>query len=303
MYILLFLYCLERPLCPLRSSMFSSTMLWWRASWAERQRSPPGSCTVTSTASSRPTRQAARSWRSSSGWVILPGAGPVRSEALSPRAVCTACGLHRQPKRSRSLGRELVINVRRDFPDQDWNRLRASLMLAILMSRLSPLPPHAKLDECFIKLLLPQHQERETNCSHIMSLPPERHMLVINMKVLLFILGVKQHHIFCFSCLIWIYSESQRLQSDFYFRVSALSLTSFWLSATRALWSASVPTKTATRRRTATPQWFPVSILSVLPQHTRSWAEVLGKQGHVEHVKPLRSGATRGPATVGLHRK
>lgn len=48
-------------------------MLWWKTFWRERQRCPPPSCTVTSTASSHPAQQAARSWRSSSGWEILPG--------------------------------------------------------------------------------------------------------------------------------------------------------------------------------------------------------------------------------------
>lgn len=50
-----------------------------------------------------------------------------------------------------------------------------------------------------------------------------------------------------------------------------------------------MPTKTATRRRTAIPQWFPVSVLSVLPQQTCSGPEVLENRGHVEHVKPLES--------------
>lgn len=59
---------------PPRSSTFSSTTLWWRTFWAGRQRCPPRSCTLTSTASSRPTPRAARRWRSSSGW-----ANPLRS--------------------------------------------------------------------------------------------------------------------------------------------------------------------------------------------------------------------------------
>lgn len=61
--------------CVYRSSMFSSTMLWWKTFWGERPRCPPPSCTVTSTASSRPTQQAARSWRSSSGWEIKDTSG------------------------------------------------------------------------------------------------------------------------------------------------------------------------------------------------------------------------------------
>lgn len=36
-----------------------------------------------------------------------------------------------------------------------------------------------------------------------------------------------------------------------------------------------MPTKTATRRRTAIPQWFPVSILSALPQRACSGRESL----------------------------
>lgn len=46
-----------------------------------------------------------------------------------------------------------------------------------------------------------------------------------------------------------------------------------------ALWSALAPTKTATRRRTAIPLWFPVSIY-----HSVLKAEL--KQAHVGHVKP-----------------
>lgn len=66
---------------PLRSSTFSSTTLWWRTFWAGRRRCPPRSCTLTSTASSRPTPRAARHWRSSSGWANTPagawgGSGP-----------------------------------------------------------------------------------------------------------------------------------------------------------------------------------------------------------------------------------
>ena len=71
-------------------------------------------------------------------------------------------------------------------------------MLTIIKSCLSPLLPYAKLDECFIKLWLFQHQERQTNCSHIMSLPPELHMLFINVKDLLLILRVKLHYILFF---------------------------------------------------------------------------------------------------------
>lgn len=55
-------------------------------------------------------------------------------------------------------------------------------MLAVIKSCLSPLLPLAKPDECFIKLLLSQHQEKETNCLHIMSLPCGCHMLFINVK-------------------------------------------------------------------------------------------------------------------------
>lgn len=44
-------------------------------------------------------------------------------------------------------------------------------------------------------LLLFQHQQRETNCSHVMSLPSELHTLIINEKALLLISGVKQQYI------------------------------------------------------------------------------------------------------------
>lgn len=70
-------------------------------------------------------------------------------------------------------------------------------MLAVIKSCLSPLLPYAKLDECFIELLF-QHQERETNCLHIMSLPLELHHHIINVKDLLLILGVKQRYILFF---------------------------------------------------------------------------------------------------------
>lgn len=137
-------------------------------------------------------------------------------------------------------------------------------MLMLIKSCLSPLPPYAKLDECFIKLLLFQHQERQTNCSHIMSLPPEIHMLVINVKDLLLILGFKQYYILVFM-FDFNLQRLSGLKSNF-----AFSLASCWLSATHALWSASAPTKTATRKRTAIPQWFPVSIYnSILDMEPR----------------------------------
>lgn len=80
-------------------------------------------------------------------------------------------------------------------------------MLAIIKSCLSPLLPYAKLDECFIKLLLFQHPERQINCPHVMALPPEVHTLIINVKLAvnpgcypaLYLISL---------CLILIYSDS-----------------------------------------------------------------------------------------------
>lgn len=96
------------------------------------------------------------------------------------------------------MDQKLVSNMHGGFPVPDGNRLKVSLMLAVIKSCLSPLLPYAKPDECFIKLLLCRHQERELNCSHIMSLLPELHMLIIIVKDLLLILGVKQHCILLF---------------------------------------------------------------------------------------------------------
>ena len=147
--------------CVYRSSMFSSTMLWWKTFWGERPRCPPPSCTVTSTASSRPTQQAARSWRSSSGWEIKDTSG--------------------------------ISQATRIGVDSD-----------------------------------PFHFRRFN-------------LLVLHCCSLMVILS--SFHIYIF--------------------VYLLRLTSSWLSATCALWSVSVPTKTATKRRTAIPQWFPVSITAL----------------------------------------
>lgn len=119
------------------------------------------------------------------------------------RAV-TVCSGTTSLKSRQCLDQKLVSNVHGGFPVPDGNRLMASLMSAVIKSCLSPLLPYAKLDECFIKLLLFQHQKRETNCSHIMSLPPELHMLIINVEDLL---GCCNNIISYFSCLILIYSD------------------------------------------------------------------------------------------------
>lgn len=57
--------------------------------------------------------------------------------------------------------------------------------------------------------------------------------------------------------------------------LSLLHLASSWLSATCASWSVSVLTKTATKRRTAIPQWFPVSIIA-LSTAWFQWVSIAG---------------------------
>lgn len=184
LYSLLNYYFSVNPeLVPLRSSTFSSTMLWWRPSWAERQRCRPGSCTVTSTASSRPTRQDAHGWRSSSGWV--KPSGPLR------RAVAVGSG-DTSWNGGGARARSLLATCTVAFPLPGGTSWRAPVMPAIIKYCLSPLTPYAKPDECFIRLRFFQHQERQTNYSHKMSHPLELHTLVIKVNSLLLIFGVKQ---------------------------------------------------------------------------------------------------------------
>lgn len=51
-----------------------------------------------------------------------------------------------------------------------------------------------------------------------------------------------------------------------------------------------MPTKTATRRRTATPQLFPVSIFQF--SHTLLAAVLYDEQGQIEHVQLLQSASS-----------
>lgn len=92
----------------------------------------------------------------------------------------------------------------------------------------------------------------------------------------------------------WLLSLS-RLKSDLF-----RSLPSFWLSATCASWNASVPTRTATRRRTAIPQWFHVSTLSAWVQRAHRGKRALENQVDVKLAKQ-RHLAFRGPFILGLH--
>lgn len=112
------------PLCfmfPIRSSMFSSTMPWWRPSSAERRRCPPGSCTATSAASWRPAAPAERASRSSLGWVWALQA----DQSSQPRRN----GTRLDPRWS--LDQKLVSNIHGGFPlpgGKKKTRLKVSLM-------------------------------------------------------------------------------------------------------------------------------------------------------------------------------
>lgn len=164
----MYIYDLEHFTSPLRSSMFSSTMLWWRTSWAERQRCPPHSCTVMSTASSRPVRQAAHSWKSSSGWVNPLGVWQVPLGELSTSAVCTGSWNCDGP-----WIRSLLATCSVTFQFQAGMSLRTSLMFAWIKSR------H---HQCFIKLL--NWREKPIACTHWHFLL-SNHMLTINARGLL----------------------------------------------------------------------------------------------------------------------